>query len=157
MKQDKQGQLVCSWEEYWDYCNIVANSIIEDGKSYSQIIGILRGGFYLADYLSRKLNLPLSAIVAKSYSATNQQESLSVGDLSYLIKPAGKILLVDDLVDTGVTLRVIKQKLIQDFQVEVDTAVIWRKSKAEFMPNYYYSITPSDCWILQPCDAVIRA
>lgn len=154
MMENLSNKLVYNWQEFWQYCEEIAQKIIDQDQSYSQIIAILRGGFYLGDYLSRKLNLPLSAITAQSYSADNQQQSLLVGNLSYIIKPTGKILLVDDLVDTGVTLSIIKQKLINDFQTEVDTAVVWRKFNSQFIPDYYYSITPSKTWIIQPFDSV---
>ncbi len=149
MQKNEKGQLVCDWYEFRDCCAVVADSIIAKNQSYSQIIAIVRGGFYLADYLSRKLDLPLSAIVAKSYF-NNQRKPLSVGNLSYIIKPTGKILLVDDLVDTGTTLMMIKQQLIDNFSVEIDTAVVWYKSNSQFTPDYYFSQSPSNVWIVQP-------
>lgn len=149
MQKNEKGQLVCDWYEFRESCAVVADTIITKNQSYSQIIAIVRGGFYLADYLSRKLNLPLSVIVAKSYF-NNQQNPLSVGNLSYIIKPTGKILLVDDLVDTGTTIMAIKHQLIDDFGVEIDTAVVWYKSASQFIPDYYFSQTPNDVWIIQP-------
>lgn len=156
MKTNQAKQLICSWLEFWECCETVAQAIVESNKHYTQAIAIVRGGYYLGDYLSRRLNIPLGVIVTKSYSDTNQQQKLMVGEFSWIQKPYDKILLVDDLVDSGVTLKAIKDKLIEDYEVEVDTAVIWQKSHAQFKPDYYHSITPPDFWIIQPFEDQIK-
>ncbi|MGY6530501.1 MAG: phosphoribosyltransferase [Cyanobacterium sp.] len=151
MEKNQEKQLICNWDEFWGYCETVAQAIINDNKSYTQAIAIIRGGYYLGDYLSRRFNIPLGVIATKSYSDVNhQQQALTMGEFSWVEKPCGKILLVDDLVDSGVTLKAIKEKLIREYKVEVDTAVIWQKSHSQFQPDYYHSITPSDFWIIQP-------
>lgn len=145
-----QKQLKFSWQEFREYCEIVTIAIINQKKSYSQIIAIARGGFYFGDYLSRRLNLPLSVIVTQSYTQDNQQEKLLLGNLSYITHPVQKVLLVDDLLDTGVTMTQTKAMLENTWGVEVDTAVIWQKFHSQFKADYYHSITPSDYWIKQP-------
>ncbi|RMD68089.1 MAG: phosphoribosyltransferase, partial [Cyanobacteria bacterium J149] len=117
-----------------------------------QIISILRGGFYLGDYLSRRLNIPLSAIVAKSYSEQNQQGNLLLGQLSCIEPPSNNVLLVDDLLDTGVTMIAVKKVLENQWQVNVDTAVIWQKSHSQCQADYFCEITPASVWIVQPFD-----
>lgn len=145
-----QKELIFTWEEFREYCAIVTTMIIKSKKSYSQIIAIARGGFYLGDYLSRKLQLPLSVIVTQSYSKENQQQTFLSGNLSYINPPKGSVLLVDDLLDTGVTMIAIKKKLEETWQVTVNTAVIWQKSHSQYQADYYHSITPKDYWIKQP-------
>lgn len=151
MSENNQ-ELVFTWEQFWQYCHDVTDKIIKDKREYSQIICILRGGFYLGDYLSRRLNIPLSAIVAKSYSEENQQENLLLGQLSYLHPPTGQVLLVDDLLDTGVTMMKVKEIIESQWQVTVDTAVIWQKSHSQCQADYFYQITPANAWIVQPFD-----
>jgi len=144
-------ELIYSWTDFWQCCDVVAQSIIDGRKSYTMAIAIVRGGYYLGDYLSRRLKLPLGVIVTQSYSdSTNQQQPLFIGELSSPKKPQGNILVIDDLVDSGVTLNAVQEKLIQEYNVQVDTAVIWQKLHSQFTPDYYHSITPSDCWIVQP-------
>lgn len=153
MKINGKKELVFTWKDFWQYCEIISQEIIEKKTSYSQIIAIARGGFYLGDYLSRSLQIPLSVIVARSYSRSNEQQELSIGQLSYIYPPTGKVLLVDDLLDTGVTMTKIKKKLVADWNVEIDTAVIWQKSQCQYQADYYYSITPKGYWIVQPFEA----
>ncbi|WP_066349459.1 phosphoribosyltransferase [Geminocystis sp. NIES-3708] len=143
-------ELIFTWEEFREYCEIVTTMIVNSNKSYSQIIAIVRGGFYLGDYISRKLELPLSVIVTQSYSKDNQQQKFLAGKLSYINPPKDRVLLVDDLLDTGITMTTIKKKLENKWRVEVNTAVIWQKSHSQYRADYYHSITPKDYWIKQP-------
>lgn len=146
-------ELIFTWEDFWRYCDVINQQIIEKKECYSQIVAIARGGFYLGDYLSRKQKIPLSVIVAHSYSENHQQHELYLGNLSYTVEPKEKILLVDDLLDTGVTMTKIKNKLKADWKVEIDTAVIWQKSHCQYQADYYYSITPQEYWIVQPFES----
>ncbi|MGI0481785.1 phosphoribosyltransferase [Geminocystis sp. CENA526] len=149
-----QKKILFSWQEFRESCEVVAKTIIDRKQSYAQIIAIARGGFYLGDYLSRRLNLPLSVIVTQSYTQDNQQEKLLLGNLSYITPPSHKVLLVDDLLDTGVTMSKTKESIETTWKVEVDTAVIWQKFHSQLKADYYHSITPSDYWIQQPFEIV---
>ncbi|MBD2394718.1 phosphoribosyltransferase family protein [Cyanobacterium aponinum AL20118] len=149
---EENQKLIFTWDEFWQYCQKVTEKIIQENQEYSQIISILRGGFYLGDYLSRRLNIPLSAIVAKSYSEQNQQGNLLLGQLSCIEPPTNRVLLVDDLLDTGVTMIAVKKALENQWQVKVDTAVIWQKSHSQCQADYFGEITPASVWIVQPFD-----
>ncbi len=154
MKINTNKELTFNWEKYWQYCESVSQSIKQTGKSYTQIIAIARGGFYLGDYLSRRLQIPLSVITASSYNPNNQQQELLLGKLSYIHPPNGHILLVDDLLDTGKTMVAVKKQLEDDWNIQIDTAVIWQKIKCQCKADYYYSVTPDEPWIVQPFERV---
>lgn len=140
-----------SWQEYWHYCHDITEQILASGNTYQQVIAITRGGFYLGDYISRRLQIPLAVIAVKSYGDDNhQQQDIRRGALSFVEKPQGHILLVDDLVDTGVTLQVVRDQLINDFAVTVKTAVIWQKNHSNFTPDYFYCNASAEDWIIQP-------
>jgi len=57
---------------------------------------------------------------------------------------AGRVLLVDDLVDSGVTLTRVIALLKQRFStiVEVRTAVLWYKAVSHFKPDYHVQYLP---------------
>lgn len=150
MEEQKPKKITFSWPQFWHYAEEVALQIINEKKTYTQIIVILRGGFYLGDYLSRRLDIPLSALVTQSYNSRNQQENLSISELSYTITPTERVLLVDDLLDSGETMIKVKQKLETNWNVEIDTAVIWQKFHSQCQADYFYSFIPSDLWIIQP-------
>jgi hypoxanthine phosphoribosyltransferase len=64
-----------------------------------------------------------------------------------------RILLVDDLVDSGVTLQKTVPWLYSYGQspiAEVRTAVIWYKACSVVVPDYYTDYLPDNPWIHQP-------
>ena len=87
-------------DKFKEYANICYEQV-KDTK-YDGIIAILNGGFYLADYLSKKMNIPIYTINIKSYRDKEQQ------GLKVLYKTdvrLGNYLIVDDIYDSGRTLK----------------------------------------------------
>jgi hypoxanthine phosphoribosyltransferase len=65
---------------------------------------------------------------------------------------AGKVLLVDDLADTGHTLKAVVDQLKNNFVpiTELRTAVIWTKGVSAFAPDFSVDYLPTNPWIHQP-------
>ena len=65
---------------------------------------------------------------------------------------SGHLLLVDDLVDSGVTLSRVIAHLRQRYPAvtELRTAVIWYKACSSVVPDYYVEYLPTNPWIHQP-------
>ena len=68
---------------------------------------------------------------------------------------AGKVLLVDDLADSGHTLNAVITLLKGSYQpiTELRSAVIWTKGVSTFTPDYSVDYLPSNPWIHQPFEA----
>lgn len=64
----------------------------------------------------------------------------------------GKVLLIDDLVDSGVTLERVQHHLKENFPAvtEVRSAVIWCKACSSVRPDFYLDYLASNPWIHQP-------
>ena len=67
----------------------------------------------------------------------------------------GKILLCDDLSDTGITFNksidwLKKYEPIKGKIKEIKTATLWKKKKSTFEPDFCASRLDSDPWIVQP-------
>ena len=118
---------------YQQYSNIVNKLIDTLKKSYIKfdwVYGIPRGGLPLAVELSHKLNIPLALdnLFRKEYRTQS-------------------ILLVDDLVDTGETMRDLTENIFNEYE-KVTTAVLFRKPWCKFHPDYY--VEEIDRWIVFP-------
>ncbi|GLR27733.1 phosphoribosyltransferase [Limnobacter litoralis] len=119
------------------------------------VVGVARGGLMLADGLSRGLPSPMAVVMASSYregSGTQQGQlriSSSVASLSPL---QGRVLVADDLVDSGRTLAALLQHLrvAHPGITEVRSAVIWHKHSATFQPDFFAETLDHDLWIVQP-------
>ena len=67
----------------------------------------------------------------------------------------GKILLCDELSDTGITLEksidwIKKYEPIKNKIEEIKTATLWKKKKSTFEPDYCAVRLDYDPWIVQP-------
>ena len=104
-----EKKLIISFDEYLD---TVEKLSIEINKKYEPtvLVGIMRGAAPIIDILSRIFKLPTAYVVIQSYSGTgvenHQGELIFSRDISSIAneKDFKKILLVDDLSDTGLTL-----------------------------------------------------
>jgi hypothetical protein len=64
---------------------------------------------------------------------------------------AGRVLLVDDLADTGITLRAVVERLRSMPAIaELRAAVIWVKGVSSYTPDYHVEDLPTSPWIHQP-------
>ena len=129
--------MIVEWEEYK---KIVEKLAIEVHKSYrpTVLIGIMRGAAPIIDILSRILKLPIAYIVIQSYSGKGledqQGQLMFAREISSLANNEDfkKVLLIDDLSDTGLTLNKSIEWLrnygpTKDFIKEVKTACLWKK------------------------------
>ena len=65
---------------------------------------------------------------------------------------AGRVLLVDDLADSGHTLHAVIDMLRTSYKPisELRSAVIWTKAMSTFEPDYSVEFLSSNPWIHQP-------
>tara|TARA_B100000674_G_scaffold469597_1_gene456554 strand:- start:56 stop:565 length:510 start_codon:yes stop_codon:yes gene_type:complete len=154
--------MIVEWEEYK---RIVEKLAIEVHKSYrpSVLIGIMRGAAPIIDILSRILKLPIAYIVIQSYSGKEledqQGQLMFAREISSLANNEDfkKVLLIDDLSDTGLTLNKSIEWLrnygpTKDFIKEVKTACLWKKKSSKFEPDFCPIRLDSDPWIVQPTE-----
>ena len=155
-------KLIISFEEY---IKIVEKLAIEIHKSYQPtvLVGIMRGAAPIIDILSRILKLPIAYIVIQSYSGKGiedkQGQLMFAREISSLAKNEdfNKVLLIDDLSDTGLTLNKSIEWLknygpTKEFIKEVRTACLWKKKSSTFEPDFCPVKLDSDPWIVQPTE-----
>lgn len=148
--------LYVSWDEYHRLVERLTVQIYEAGYQFDAILCLARGGLRVGDVISRVYDMPLAILAASSYreAAGMQQGMLDISE--YITKTggeiAGKVLLVDDLVDSGVTMARVIEHLKQRFSriSDVRTAVLWYKSVSTFRPDYFVEYLEDSPWIHQP-------
>ena len=102
-------------------------------------------------------------IVIQSYTGKGiedkQGELMFAREISSLAKSEDfkKILLIDDLSDTGMTLNKSIEWLknydpVKDYINEVKTACLWKKKSSLFEPDFCPVKLESDPWIVQPTE-----
>ena len=147
------------------YTNIVEKLALEIHKDYnpSVLVGIMRGAAPIIDILSRIFKVPTAYVVIQSYSGDTVQdqqgELIFARDMSAIAKNEDfkKILLVDDLSDTGLTLNKSIDWLrqydpIKSHIEEIRTACLWKKKSSTFEPDFCPIRLDTDPWIVQPTE-----
>lgn len=149
--------LYISWSDYHQKIERLAAQIYQSGWEFNQIVCLARGGLRVGDIISRIYQQPLAILATSSYSGSGKQERGNLTLARHITmtteKLGSQILLVDDLVDSGITLEqtIPWLKETSNFHVvEIRTAVIWYKACSGFQPDYYVDYLSDNPWIHQP-------
>lgn len=150
------ADLYVSWDEYRASIEELARRIYVSGWEFNQIVCIARGGLRVGDLLSRLFDRPLAIISTQSYGGEGGtvRGHIRVAEHMTMTTPqlGDRVLVIDDLVDSGITLDVVSRHLrARDPRIEeLRTAVIWYKAASVFRPDYYVRYLPENPWIHQP-------
>lgn len=137
-----------TWQDIDKYCENIYYQMLRDKYQPDCIIGLLRGGIVPARIFSDYFNILLDffALDVKLYNgidSRNDEPRIKTffGDVS------GKILIVDDILDSGKTMNAVLKYLGDK---DVTTATLLWKETAPNKPNYYADIAKKDEWIVFP-------
>ena len=142
----------------------LAGKIIKDGYKPDFIVALWRGGSAIGCYVHEflkyfNINADHIAIRTSRYTGIDQvSEEISVHNLGYLterLKENSKVLLVDDVYDSGLSVEAVlnslKEKLDCKMPKDIRTATIYfkpKRNKTAKVPEYY--LYESDEWIVFP-------
>ena len=147
--------LYVSYDEYHNLMEKLAIKIHQSNWEFDTILCLARGGMRPGDILSRIFDKPLAIMSTSSYRAGAGTVQGHLDIARYITTPqgeiAGKVLLVDDLADSGLTLNAVINQLKTNYKpiTELRSAVIWTKSISTFTPDYSVEYLPTNPWIHQ--------
>src|SRR3954463_8063837 len=108
-----------SWEQYNALVERLALKVHESDYAFDQIICIARGGMRVGDVLSRIYERPLAILSTHSYTGEGGtlRGELVIAEHMTMTSPrlGDRVLLVDDMVDSGHTLDLVHRTLPQRF------------------------------------------
>ena len=137
-----------SWDELHRHARALAWRLLELGPFHG-IVAITRGGLVPASIVARELNIRLiDTIGVASYDHKSQGEISMLKDAD-----AGDgegWLIVDDLVDTGSTARVVREHLPKAL-----FATIYAKPAGRPLVDTFITEVSQDTWILFPWDVAL--
>ena len=145
-----------SWDEYHQAIVGLAHLVHDSGWKFDQVLCLARGGLRPGDMFSRIFDVPLAILSTSSYreESGTQQGVLDIAKYITMTKGAlaGKVLLLDDLVDSGITLEKVQRHLKENFPAvtEIKSAVIWCKACSAVRPDFYLDYLATNPWIHQP-------
>jgi len=141
-----------TWNQIYEMLLNQAQKIQRQNYKPDVIIGIARGGIIPARILLDLLETPqLASIQIEFYTDINQTQQEPTLKYPLTTKITGKkTLLVDDISDTGKSLKFAKTHLQQHSVKEVKTATLFQKPKSTEPPDFYEKQT--NHWVVFPWD-----
>jgi len=139
-----------SWEQIYEMLLNLADKIKKDGFKPDVLVGVCRGGWPPARVLSDLLENPqLANVKVEFYAGVAETKGEPVITQPVSVSVMGKkVLVVDDVTDTGESLRLVKQHLDEMGATEVKVATIYYKPWSKLVPDYYEKKTSK--WIVFP-------
>ena len=151
------SDLSVSWSEYHQKIETLAVKVYQSGWQFNQIVCLAKGGLRVGDIFCRLYRQPLAILFSSSYGGKDNRQRGKITFSQHLAMTqtnlGNKVLLVDDLVDSGISLveavKWLQHHYGQEIR-EIRTAVIWYKSCSQTIPNYYVDYLEDNPWIHQP-------
>ncbi|MCC7274853.1 MAG: xanthine phosphoribosyltransferase [Alphaproteobacteria bacterium] len=136
---------VVSWEEFHRLTRVLSERLLELGP-WRMLVAVTRGGLVPAAIVARELDLRLvdtlciAAYDERSRGTPQLLKAAAAGD-------GEGVLVVDDLVDTGVTARVMRAHL-----PKAHFATVFAKPEGRPLVDSFVAEVGQDTWIVFPWD-----
>lgn len=137
-----------TWQKFEKDAISLAKKIRDEYGRIDEIVAISRGGIILARILSDILDVKISYITIESYQQFQQEKQPIVTQESSRKFNGEKILLVDELADSGATfLKAVTY--LKKFPIKsLITCALYTKPHTKYFPHFYH--TKLDGWIIFP-------
>ncbi len=143
---------VPAWNQIYAMLLSQAEKIRRSGFKPDVIVGVLRGGWIPARVLSDLLEVTYLVTVGVEFYvgvAETRNEPVLTHGVSADVE-GRKALLVDDVADTGKSLRLAREHVLQQGATEVRIATVYHKPFSTIKPDYYEKETRR--WVVFPWD-----
>ena len=146
----KNFYIAPTWNQLGHLCFKLGKQINHQGKTYDRIVVIAKGGLtwsrVLADYLQipdiETIRVKLYRGIGKTFKKPQILQELKA-DIS-----GEKILLFDDVADSGQTMEFVEKLLLKKGAESVDTSALFYKPSSKLTPDFFDHQT--DAWIVFP-------
>ena len=151
MNDPRTKSFPVSWDQFHRDSRALAWRLNGEGP-FEACVAITRGGLVPAAIVARELNIrTVDCVAVKSYDHQSQGEIKLLKPIDPQIiekaKAGRKILIVDDLVDTGATARAVR-----DMLPGAHFATVYAKPKGREMVDTFITEVSQDTWIFFPWD-----
>ena len=145
---------VLTWERFGVAARELGQLVADDGYEPDVVIAIARGGLTVAGALAYSLGVKnCGSMNVEFYTGIDERLDVPVvlpPTLDLVDVRGLRVLVADDVADTGHSLRLVREVLAQHV-AEARTAVLYRKPRSVVAPDYAWRET--DRWIVFPWSA----
>jgi hypoxanthine phosphoribosyltransferase len=143
-----------SWDEIVEWSLGLGKVIESSGWTPDMVVAVARGGYVPARLLCDYLGVTdLVSLQSQHWVEAAKAAQKAIIRNAYSIEARGlKVLVVDDIVDTGETLALARDFIRAEWKPEdVRTAALqWISPIAKFKPDYYYIEVKDWTWFQYP-------
>jgi len=148
---DRSGKhFPVSWDQFHRDSRALAWRLAASGP-YAAVVGITRGGLVPAAIVARELDIRVvETISVASYDHQTQAAPRILKGISEHVLQmgeTGRLLVVDDLVDTGATMRIVREML-----PHAHVATVYAKPQGRPLVDSFITEVSQDTWIYFPWD-----
>ena len=139
-------KICVSWDEFHRQVRNLAQKIREHGD-FDRIIAVSRGGFIPAGILAYELGIRDCGVInMSSYDGESKRRDEEIEISGPLQNVSARTLIVDDLADSGRTLKILRQQYPQAV-----TACVYAKPEGQSCCDIFAAAMP-DRWVVFPWD-----
>jgi xanthine phosphoribosyltransferase len=153
MDEKWQKSFPVSWDQFHRDARALAWRLSSVGP-FRAVVAITRGGLVPAAVVARELGIRvIETISVASYDYDKQGEISVLKEVSAALSEGGGagLLIVDDLVDTGATARVVR-----DILPKAHFAAVYAKPQGRPLVDSYITEVSQDTWIYLPWDMELQ-
>lgn len=138
-----------SWDQLHRDSKALAWRLV-DGGPWTGIVAITRGGMVPAAIVARELDIRLiDTLCIASYDDRQQGEAVVLKEVP---GDGDRWVIIDDLVDTGRTAKVVRERLPR-----AHFATVYAKPAGRPLVNTFVTEVSQDTWILFPWDTELQS
>jgi len=143
-----------SWDDIVKWSRELAKKIKESGFKPDVVVAVARGGFIPARLICDFLGVEnLLSLQSQHWTEAAKAAERAIIKFPYKVDLTGKkVLLVDDIVDTGESLALAKKYILENWRPkELRIATLqWIKPVAKIKPDYYLIEVTEWVWFQYP-------
>lgn len=139
-----------SWSDYLSDINTLGNLIEEAGLQDHQFVGLLRGGAIPTTILSYRFKQRPIMLNVSSYNRHSRGEMMLGRIDPDQFDPHRSVLIIDDLCDSGMTLRHVHKAIKGAIAAGVYSAVVYSKEVKREIDPTIFAKPMSNKWVYFP-------
>lgn len=138
---------IVSWSDIENWCDSIRHKVMDDFRP-DTIVGIARGGLVPARILSDRMWIKdLLSIKTEHWGITATRDGSAVLKENLNGTLEGKnVLLIDDITDTGESLRIASEHVKSNRPLSMKTATMLHITRSGFVPDYYAEEVDEKGW-----------
>jgi len=149
-EKEDNSYIAPTWQEMGEHCFGLAQKIIQKELKFDRLVTLAKGGWTWSRTMTDLLHIDkVASVQIEFYTHVGKVAQKPVLIQSLPVEVSGeRILVFDDVVDTGKSLPFCKQYLQMCGAKSITSASLFYKPWAEFIPDFYMCQTKA--WIIFP-------